>query len=226
MLFSRRGRWVVLVVLVLAALTVAAHTAARSAADTVPEFARRGSDRGAAAEQADDQALDELRKGIHLITLSLTLADEKPVTVAVPTGAMATYRSYRYPGYVIGVIPRVVDVDGERVLVDLVEVAGGRESRRVVNLVETVDGKVGFEQVSAAHRALPLSVQVVAFELASQDVVSRCSAPSQVVGPDGGDSLMPVWYGSGCCVSCQYGETCGCLVFSSCGSCCGSCGGC
>lgn len=229
MVFQRCARAVVPMVLLLLVGVAAAQGGARSDA-TIEAAGEPGvaSRNGSATfvRSKEDRLIDELRKSVHMITLTVSVADDEPVTVSVPTGAMATYRSYRYPGYVVGLIPRVRDLDGGHVAVDVVEVEGPREDRRVRRVVESLSGRVGFSEVTSSHRTLPLSVEVVAVEPASREVVARCSAPSEVVGLDGGELLRPIGYGSGCCVSCQSGETCGCQVMSSCGSCCGSCGDC
>lgn len=125
------------------------------------------------------------------LTLTISFADEEPVTVQIRDGGLASYKSYRFDNTKLGVIP--VLRDGEEVELHLVTITGERPNYRPSRIIVSFEGSLGFEMVTTWN-GLPVSI-----------TTNRDTIPT--------DRQTP------CSVACGGSEVTGLAVRMECGSC-------
>lgn len=158
--------------------------------------------------------------GVSWLSVTISFADEEPVTIGVHDQGLATYRSFRH-GESFGVVPRLDRATGD-VEVQLVTISGERPRYRAEQILATLHSRAGFEVVgTSAKAALPISVRVDEAEAA----LAAASGEGCAVGgatPDRQVAMFRDLYADGtCCVTCSGGEWCGCTVSTDCGDCSG-----
>lgn len=212
------GTRLFLAVFVLAIIVLPVHVFAETSQPPNPPPER-------AAELLQAEQSEETPSGeVRWFTLTIQLADELPVKISVPERGLASYKSYRYDGVSFGVIP--VLRGGEEVELHLVSISGERPNYRATRVLETLSGRLGFELVGTATTSLPIEVKA---DIVDPETLSYRAGSGAVCDPPSvekitGKGILEQYYeNSGCCVSCGGGESCGCTVETSCGSCTGTC---
>jgi|GEM_PF-2081530 len=152
-----------------------------------------------------------------LVTVRVTLPSGKTFQATAWEGDALTFRSETL-GLNLALVSRVEDGVLGDVTIDLYRLQDDGPVTRIIGKAERIDARRGLRSVATSQ----LDVEVVEIRQATvQELKGYLDRNTTRIDPAEG----LVFRESGCCVSCDGDQACGCRVLSVCGGCCGGCCG-